>query len=62
VTIDYSMQKTPEGWKVYDISVGGVSLVTTYRETFAAEVRQTGIDGLVKSLSEKNRQLGAKSG
>jgi phospholipid transport system substrate-binding protein len=61
VTIDYSMEKSPEGWKVYDISVAGVSLVTTYRETFSAEVRQTGIEGLIKSLSEKNRQLGAKS-
>jgi len=61
VTIDYSMEKTSGSWKVYDISVAGVSLVTTYRDTFATEVRQTGIDGLIKSLAEKNRQLGAKS-
>lgn len=61
VTIDYSMEKTSSGWKVYDITVAGVSLVTTYRDTFNNEVRQTGIDGLIKSLSEKNRQLGAKS-
>lgn len=62
VTIDYSMEKTPSGWKVYDVVVGGVSLVTTYRETFANEVRNAGVDGLIKTLSDKNRQLQAKSG
>jgi phospholipid transport system substrate-binding protein len=56
------MSKTPAGWKVYDIAVGGVSLVTTYRDTFTNEVRNTGVDGLIKSLSDKNRQLAAKSG
>jgi phospholipid transport system substrate-binding protein len=60
VSIDYSMEKTAAGWKVYDVVVGGVSLVTTYRETFASEVRANGIDGLVKSLSDKNRQLAAR--
>jgi phospholipid transport system substrate-binding protein len=62
VTIDYSMEKTPNGWKVYDIAVGGVSLVTTYRETFAAEVRASGVDGLIKALADKNRRLEAKRG
>ena len=62
VTIDYSMEKTPSGWKVYDVVVGGVSLVTTYRETFANEVRNAGVDGLIKTLSDKNRQLDTKSG
>jgi len=56
VGIDYEMEKTPNGWKVYDVKVGGVSLVTTYRETFASEVRAKGVDGLIKSLAEKNRQ------
>jgi len=37
VSIDYEMEKTPDGWKVYDVKVGGVSLVTTYRDTFASE-------------------------
>jgi phospholipid transport system substrate-binding protein len=59
VTIDYSMEKSANGWKVYDVSIGGVSLVTTYRDTFRDEVRQSGIDGLIKSLSDKNRQLAA---
>jgi phospholipid transport system substrate-binding protein len=56
VAIDYEMEKTPDGWKVYDVKVGGVSLVTTYRDTFASEVRDHGVDGLIKSLVEKNRQ------
>ena len=62
VTIDYSMEKTPSGWKVYDVVVGGVSLVTTYRDTFANEIRNSGVDGLIKTLSDKNRQLETKSG
>ena len=61
VSIDYSLEKTPGGWKVYDVIVGGVSLVTTYRDTFTNEVRASGIDGLIKALSEKNRQLAAKT-
>jgi phospholipid transport system substrate-binding protein len=60
VTLDYSMQKTAHGWKVYDVAVGGVSLVTTYRDAFANEVRNAGVDGLIKSLAEKNRQLETK--
>jgi len=60
VTLDYSMEKTPNGWKVYDVAVGGVSLVTTYRDAFANEVRNVGVDGLIKALAEKNRQLETK--
>jgi phospholipid transport system substrate-binding protein len=56
VSIDYEMEKTPGGWKVYDVKVGGVSLVTTYRDTFASEVKEHGVDGLIKSLAAKNRQ------
>jgi phospholipid transport system substrate-binding protein len=62
VSIDYSMEKTPGGWKVYDVVVGGVSLVTTYRETFTNEVRNNGVDGLIKALADKNRQLETKNG
>ena len=57
VSIDYNMEKTPSGWKVYDVVVGGVSLVTNYRETFNAEIRDGGVDGLLKSLASKNRSL-----
>jgi len=64
MTIDYDMENTPAGWKVYDVKVGGVSLVITYRETFAAVVRDGGVDGLIKALADKNRQAapGVKSG
>ncbi len=56
VAIDYEMEKTPNGWKVYDVKVGGVSLVTTYRDTFTSEVKERGVDGLIKSLAAKNQQ------
>jgi phospholipid transport system substrate-binding protein len=61
ITLDYSLEKLAQGWKVYDVVVGGVSLVTNYRESFASEVRNGGIDGLVKSLQAKNRGLEASA-
>jgi phospholipid transport system substrate-binding protein len=54
VSIDYSMEKTPSGWKAYDVIVGGVSLVTNYRDEFTQQVREGGIDGLIKALAAKN--------
>jgi len=54
VQIDYSMGKTPGGWKAYDVIVGGVSLVTNYRDEFNEQIRAGGVDGLVKSLVAKN--------
>jgi phospholipid transport system substrate-binding protein len=54
VLVDYSMRKTEKGWKIYDIVVEGVSLVLTYRSEFDAVVKQDGIDGLIKRLSQKN--------
>jgi phospholipid transport system substrate-binding protein len=56
LTMDYDMGKTTAGWKVYDIKIEGISLISTYRETFAGKVREGGVDGLIKSLSDKNRQ------
>jgi phospholipid transport system substrate-binding protein len=56
MSIDYDMESTPAGWKVYDVKIAGVSLVMTYRDSFAAEVRAAGIDGLIKALSDRNRQ------
>jgi phospholipid transport system substrate-binding protein len=60
LTMDYDMEKIAAGWKVYDIKIDGVSLITTYRETFAGKVRDGGVDGLIKSLSDKNRQGDAR--
>lgn len=62
VNIDYDMEKTPSGWKVYDVVVGGVSLVTNYRESFNAEIREGGVDGLIKTLASKNRSLESQAG
>src|SRR5229473_8173728 len=59
VPIDYSMEKTAAGWKVYDVMVGGVSLVANYRTEFNNVVRDAGIDGLIKNLGTKNRTLEA---
>jgi phospholipid transport system substrate-binding protein len=55
VQIDYNLDQTEQGWKVYDISVAGVSLVTNYRSSFAQEVSAGGIDGLIGSLRAKNK-------
>ena len=54
VQIDYSMEKLPEGWKAYDVIVGGVSLVTNYRDEFNDAVKSSGIDGLIATLAKKN--------
>jgi phospholipid transport system substrate-binding protein len=62
VPIDYSMEKTASGWKVYDVMVGGVSLVANYRTEFNNVVRASGIDGLIKNLNAKNRSLEAPAG
>jgi len=56
LTIDYDMLKTETGWKVYDVKIAGISLITTYRESFAGIVRESGMDGLIKSLTDKNRR------
>ena len=55
IPIDYSMEKTDTGWKVYDVVIDGASLVTTYRGTFNDQIQRGGIDGLVKTLQERNR-------
>ena len=54
VPIDYSMEKSGDSWKVYDVLIDGVSLVTNYRSSFNTEIQKSGIDGLIKSMSERN--------
>ena len=63
VQLDYRMEKTPTGWKIYDLNVLGVWLVETYRTQFAQEVSAKGIDGLIASMSQRNQTNagGAKS-
>jgi phospholipid transport system substrate-binding protein len=60
VQIDYSMARGAAGWKVYDIIVGGVSLVTNYRDEFNEQIKNGGIDGLLKTLAAKNQGAPAK--
>lgn len=61
IAMDYDMERTPAGWKVFDIKVAGISLVTTYRDSFSAKIREDGVDGLIKALEEKNRQGDSRS-
>src|SRR5437762_1018166 len=62
LTIDYDMADGIAGWQVYDVKIAGVSLVLAYRESFASVVRSSGIDGLVKSLQDKNHENDAAAG
>jgi phospholipid transport system substrate-binding protein len=59
IGIDYSLEKFPEGWKVYDIVIEGVSLVTNYRGQFSEEIRQSSLDGLIQKLADKNKKANA---
>ena len=59
VTVDYVMYKLPAGWKVFNITVEGVSLVENYRSTFNEQVRKSGVDGLIKTLAERNKSADA---
>ena len=59
IQLDYALEKLADGWKVFDVVVAGVSLVTNYRDTFSQEVRANGVDGLVQMLVAKNKQLEA---
>jgi phospholipid transport system substrate-binding protein len=56
IPIDYSMEKTSAGWKVYDVAIDGVSLVLNYRSSFGEEIRKNGVDSLIKTLATKNQQ------
>lgn len=54
VPIDFRMKRTPDGWKVYDVVVENLSLVTNYRSSFQSEISRNGIDGLIKAIEDKN--------
>jgi phospholipid transport system substrate-binding protein len=59
VIVEYDMEKTPRGWKAYDVRVAGISLVVNYRTEFANIVRESGIDGLIRALESKNKSFDA---
>jgi len=55
IDVSYEMEKKEDGWKVFDLSIDGASLIESYRGTFAEKVQQSGIDGLIQYLADKNR-------
>ena len=60
VEVSYRLHKSASGWKIYDVNVMGAWLSETYRTTFASEINKGGIDGLIRTLEEKNRQLASR--
>lgn len=62
IQLNYRLEKLPNGWKIYDVNVLGAWLVETYKGNFATEISKGGIDGLIKTLSEKNKRLAASAG
>ena len=60
IQIDYSMEKKADAWKCYDVIVGGVSLVTNYRDEFNEQIKNGGVDGLIKTLADRNKGVAAK--
>jgi phospholipid transport system substrate-binding protein len=61
IRFGYRLIKSPDGWKVYDVNVLGAWLVAVYRESFAAEIQKSGMDGLIEMLADKNRRLAAQA-
>ena len=57
IDVNYSMEKTDASWKVYDVAIAGVSLVQNYRSSFSSEIQKSGIDGLIATLTTKNKTL-----
>ena len=61
IALDYRMEKTDSGWKIYDLNVASIWLVETYRSQFSQEINANGVDGLIKKLAERNKNKSAKS-
>lgn len=57
IQLNYRLAKTPNGWKIFDMNVLGAWLVETYKGNFAAEINKGGVDGLIKTLADKNKRL-----
>jgi len=60
IQMDYTLTKATDGWQVFDVVIGGVSLVTNYRDEFNEQIKNGGVDGLVKTLSDRNKGVAAK--
>ncbi len=55
VNLNYRLERTPQGWKIYDVNVEGIWLIQNYRNQFAQEINQSGIDGLIQALNQRNQ-------
>ena len=55
VAVDYRLEKTPDGWRIYDLNVEGIWLIQNYRNQFAQQISQSGIDGLIRALNQQNQ-------
>jgi phospholipid transport system substrate-binding protein len=62
IQLGYRLEKSPTGWKIYDVNILGAWLVETYKGNFATEINKGGIDGLIKALTDKNKRLGDNIG
>ncbi len=60
IPLDYRLEKTNDGWKVYDINIMGAWLIEAYRNQFTNQISQNGVDGLIKFLQERNAMLAGK--
>jgi phospholipid transport system substrate-binding protein len=60
ITLNYRLNKGPQGWKIFDINVLGAWLVETYKGNFSSEITKSGVDGLIAKLAERNKQLAGK--
>lgn len=61
IQLDYRLEKTADGWKIYDVNLLGVWLVENYRNSFAQEIGQNGIDGLIAKIAERNKTAAGRS-
>lgn len=60
INLEFDMEKTPAGWKIYNVKLAGVRVVASYRDAFGEQIRDGGIDGLIKFLADGNRQGGSR--
>ena len=56
IPLDYALYLKDNAWKVYDVNIDGLSLVTNYRRTFTSEIKNDGLDALIKQLAEQNKR------
>jgi phospholipid transport system substrate-binding protein len=61
IQLDYRLEKTAVGWKIYDVTILGVSLVETFRNSFASVLRQSEVDGLISALADRNKELATRN-